>query len=177
MVPTSHTSVLPCRSNVTMCSLVEPHHCFKAIKNKYRQSCAGEKILAPPAGSLPLLRWASGPLRYPADWVPLHIRLKSSPMAPDTAPGTGGLRHHHVSHGTELTPREGGLLCHHVSSGSRPTSRCERALALPRVLWHRAHLPTEEGSCVAMCPTVPDPAPGTGGLWCRYVCCGTSPTS
>jgi hypothetical protein len=58
MVSTSRTSALPRQSNVATCSLVELHHRIKADKYKYRKSYAGEKILAPPVGSLPLLRWA-----------------------------------------------------------------------------------------------------------------------
>jgi hypothetical protein len=42
-------------------------------------------------------RSTQGSCRYPADWVPLRTRLKSSPTAPDPAPGIGGLWHCHVS--------------------------------------------------------------------------------
>jgi hypothetical protein len=74
-------------------------------------------------------------------------------------------------------PCEGGLWCCHVSNGSRPTFWCRRALVLPCVLWHWARLPTGEGSSVAMCPTVPDLPPSTGGLWYRHVSRGTRLTS
>jgi hypothetical protein len=74
--------------------------------------------------------------RYTVDRVPLRTRLKSSPTVSDPAPGMGGLRHHHVSHGTGPPLGEGGLRCHHVSHGSRPASRCRRARASPCVPWH-----------------------------------------
>jgi hypothetical protein len=96
-----------------------------------------------------------GHCQYPTDRVPLHTRLKSSPTAPDPTPGTGGLRRHHMSHATG------------------PTSRCGRALALWRVLWHRTRLTAGEGSIVAMCPMIPDPPPSVAGLWRCHVPCGS----
>jgi hypothetical protein len=107
-----------------------------------------------------------------------HLIGKSSgvatcPVTPDPPPSAEGLYSRHVPPGPP--PAREGLLCHHVSHGSRPASRCGRALALPRVLWHQAHHPTKKGFGVATCPVTPNPPPGTGGLWRRHVFHGSQP--
>jgi hypothetical protein len=95
--------------------------------------------------------------RYLADRVPPCTRLKSSPTAPDSAPGRGGLR------------------CRHVSPRLQTRSRCQRALASPRAPWHRARHPLGEGSGVATCPAAPNPPPGTEGSGITMCPMATSP--
>jgi hypothetical protein len=79
--------------------------------------------------------------RYLAYRIPPCTRLKYSPIAPDSAPGKGGLR------------------CRRVSPRLQTRSRCQRALASPRAPWHRARHPSGEGSGVFTCPTAPNPPP------------------
>jgi hypothetical protein len=70
------------------------------------------------------------------------------PVTPGPPPGEGGLRCHHVSHGSRLvagglwrrgvsygtgsTSQQGRAL---VSCGFRPGSRCRRAVGSPRATW------------------------------------------
>jgi hypothetical protein len=61
-------------------------------------------------------------------------------------------------------PIREGLWCHYVFHGSRPASWCGRALASPRVPWHRVRHSTRKGSGITTCPTAPDPPPYAGGL-------------
>jgi hypothetical protein len=142
-----------------MCPLVEPHHCFKVVKYKYHQSCAREKVLDPPVGSLPLPRWTRGSLSVPCRPGTPCTRLKSSPTTPDSAPG-----------------RE-GLWCHRVAPQLQTCSWCQRALASPCAPWHGARHPTGKGSTVVMCPAALAPSPGAGGLWRHHVSCATGPTT
>jgi hypothetical protein len=74
-------------------------------------------------------------------------------------------------------PDEGGLRCHHVSHGSRPASQCRSALVSWCVSWHQAHLPVGEGSGVTMCPVTSGSPPSEGGLQCHHVSCGSRPAS
>jgi hypothetical protein len=120
---------------------------------------------------------SGGHCQYPADWVPLHIRLKSSPTAPNAALSTGGSSFAMGPVAPSPPPGEGGLRCRHVSHGSRPTSQCGRDLVSPCISWNWAHLPTWEGSSVTMCLVVPDPSPRAGGLWRHHVSRGTGPPS
>jgi hypothetical protein len=83
--------------------------------------------------------------RYLAYRIPPCTRLKYSPIAPDSAPGKGGLR------------------CRRVSPRLQTRSRCQRALASPRAPWHRARHPSGEGSGVFTCPTALNPPPGMEG--------------
>jgi hypothetical protein len=97
----------------------------------------------------------SGPeshCQYPVDGVPPCTRLKSSPTAPDSAPGRKGLR------------------CHRVFPRLQTRSWCWRALAPPRAPWHRARHSTGKGFGVAMCHAAPDPLPvreGSGVATCH----------
>jgi hypothetical protein len=63
-----------------------------------------------------------GHCQYPADRVPLHTRLNSSPTALDHTPDIGGLRRRHMSRDSGPPPSEGGFWCRHMSHGSRPAS-------------------------------------------------------
>jgi hypothetical protein len=99
--------------------------------------------------------------------------VTTCPTTLDPSPGVEGLWYHHVRLG--LLPGREGLRCLHMSHSSRPTSRCGRALASPRVLCHRACHPAGNGSGVTACPATPDPPPGVGGLWRHHVPCGSQP--
>jgi hypothetical protein len=100
-----------------------------------------------------------GHCRYHADRVPPCIRLNSSPTAPDSAPDREGLR------------------CHRMSLLLQAHSRCQRALASPCAMWHRARHPSGKSSGIATRPVVPDPPTGVRGLWCHHVPRGTRPTT
>jgi hypothetical protein len=165
-------SALPCRSNTASCPLEELQHRSKAIKCKYHQSRAGDKILAPPAGSPSLPRWVRGPLSVPclplypcaqdlslvpqrqtlhpagkcsgvtAALDPLPVLEISSTATCPVAPGT--------------PPDWEGLWCHHVYHGSRPAPSA-------RGIWHH-HV--RSGS-----------PPDREGLHCRHVSDGSRPAS
>jgi hypothetical protein len=93
-----------------------------------------------------LMKYLTTRCWYPADRVPLCTRLKSSSIALDSAPGREVLWYRHVSPRLQIR------------------SRCRKALASPRALWHRARRLIGKGSGVATCPATPDLPPDAGGL-------------
>jgi hypothetical protein len=151
--------VLPRQSNTATCPIVEPHHHFKAVKYKYHQSCAGEKVLALPVGSLPVPRWDQGPLSVPCRLDTPCIRLKSSITAPHS------------------TPNRERLPCHRVPPQLHTRSHCRRALASPCAPWHRARHPIGKSSTITICPTTADPSSIVGGLWRCHVPRATGPAT
>jgi hypothetical protein len=58
------------------------HHCFGIPTHKDSERLCGERMLAPPAGSQPLLGWARGYCRYPEDQVPPRTNFKSRQWLP-----------------------------------------------------------------------------------------------
>jgi hypothetical protein len=60
----AHRSI-PRESQVATRPLVKPNSRFAIPRYKVPKSSAGKEMLAPPAGSLHLLRWARGPLSVP----------------------------------------------------------------------------------------------------------------
>jgi hypothetical protein len=84
---------------------------------------------------------------------------KTSPAAPDSAPGMRG------------------LWCRHVSPRLKTRSRCQSALALPRAPWHRGLHPPGEGSGVTTCSEASSTPPARRGLQCRHVPRGTKPVT
>jgi hypothetical protein len=144
-------------SKITSCSMVEPHHHIKIIKHKYHQKLHREKVLAPPVGSSPLLRWAQGHYWYPTDQVPLCTRLKNQP------------------HGSRSVPGARRLWLYHVPRGTKHATRQKRALVSPCTPWHRACHPPGKGSGVTTCPEAPCAPLTRRGLWCCHVPRGTEP--
>jgi hypothetical protein len=128
-------------------------------------------MVAPPAGSLPLLRWAWGPLSVPYRPGTLHTGIKS-------IHGVGNATtscHMSLSSGPRLLAKEGSGANTCLATPDH-VSPLGRDLALPRVSWlytppphyrglrcyhvsHRSrpHLLTEESSSSTTCPTTPDP--------------------
>jgi hypothetical protein len=109
-------------------------------------------MLAPPVGSLPLSRWARGPLLVPYRPGTPHTSSKSKRRA------RRALKRAHVSITSGYATRHGQLRCHHTfrgtssrllaqgSSGATtclvapaPKSRHRAAQVLPRIPWR--HLP------------------------------------
>jgi hypothetical protein len=56
---------IPRESQVTTRPLVKPNSRFAIPRYKVPIRSTGKEMLAPPAGSLPLPRWARGPLSVP----------------------------------------------------------------------------------------------------------------
>jgi hypothetical protein len=56
---------IPRKSPVATRPLVKPNSRFAIPRYKVPKSSAGKEMLAPPVGSLPLLRWARVPLSVP----------------------------------------------------------------------------------------------------------------
>jgi hypothetical protein len=114
--------------HLSTCKTALPLHRSRSYSGT---TARGRKMLAPPAGSMPLLRWAQGHCQYPADQVPPRT---SSDLRKDAGRAATCCR---VSHGTGpgrpvregsggamclrlRTPSppplcSGGLRCHHVS--------------------------------------------------------------
>jgi hypothetical protein len=106
---------------------------------KFQKSSAGKEMLAPPAGSLPLPRWAWGPLSVPCrPGTPAYkFQVKTKGEACKShAPACPQPQHEPHS--------PGQLRGHHVSYGS--SSRC----------------PAWGSSGAAACPTAPAPAAQPG---------------
>jgi hypothetical protein len=102
---------------------------FQPPRQKFRRTVRGKKILAPPVGSLPLLRWARGPLSVPCTLgTPAHhLQVESR----------GRVYIHELSHVLRLRilpPCKGGLWCYYTSRGSE------------------SHLLARESSSTAICP-------------------------
>jgi hypothetical protein len=95
--------------------------------------------------------------RYPTDWVPPCIRLKSSPTTADSTPSRKGLQYHRMSPWLQTR------------------SWCQRSLTPPRAPWHQARRQVGKGSSVTTCRMALDPPPGAGGLWCHHVRSGLPP--
>jgi hypothetical protein len=149
---------------VATCPLVEP--CYS------RRIAQGKKILAPPAGSRPLLRWAQGPLSVPcrpgtpAYKIQTTVRsracnnaLSRVPQHWAQPPCVGGLWCCHASYGSgpRLPTREGFETTMHPAALD-PASLRGRALRPPRVSRHRTPPPRSEGSETATRLVVPDSA-------------------
>jgi hypothetical protein len=115
------------------------------------------------------------------------------PCGSRPAPDTGELWHRHVPRGTGHATRYGRASVSSRVPRLQTRLPVRRALASPRIPWHRAHHPAGKGSGVATCLTAPDPSPareGSGvatcprhqdhclaGLWYRHVSCGSRPAS
>jgi hypothetical protein len=101
-------------------------------------------MLAPPAGSLPPLRWAWGPLSVPCrPGIPaykLQVNTKSGACI-------------HVACGTGPSlPANVGFEAAMCSVAPDPASLLGRAPVLPHASSSGPHLPTREGSGSATCP-------------------------
>jgi hypothetical protein len=108
---------------------------FETTKYKFQMSSAGRKMLTPPGGSQPPLRWARGPLSVPyrsgTPTYKLKVRIRggSSIHAPSQvlqlwipAPQVRGLRYNHVPGSSGPPPLGfGGLRSHRMSHSSEPS--------------------------------------------------------
>jgi hypothetical protein len=69
------------QSNANACPLAEAHYHFNRQDGIFRKATWGKEMLAPPTGSLPLLRWAQGPLSVPCTLgtpaYRLQVKIKS----------------------------------------------------------------------------------------------------
>jgi hypothetical protein len=137
-----------CHASVGRAAL--PHGNTK-VQNLEKQH--GKKMLAPPVGSLPLLRWAWGPLSVPCRLSTPHISSKSRRRARCALTCT------HMSHGSS------SCLLAQVSSKAvmcpmapAPASWHRATLELPRVLWLQLPPPGSVQLCCATCPVAPAPA-------------------
>jgi hypothetical protein len=125
-------------------------------------------MLAPPAGSQPLPRWARGTLSVP-------YRLGTPVYMLQV--GTGNKAHNdtlpYVPWLQVPTPVLGGLQGDHVSNSTFPAPPLGKASVPPGAQPLRSHLPTQEGSDVATCLAAPStvyPPEGAPVLSCglRY---------
>jgi hypothetical protein len=123
-----------------------------------------EKVLAPPAGSSSLLRWARGHCWYPADRVPLCTRLKrSAPRRQTPHPAGEGSGAATCPHDSKPAPGARELWLRHVPRGTEHVTCQERAPVSQRTPRHRARHPAGEDSEVATCLAAPVSSPAQEG--------------
>jgi hypothetical protein len=124
-------------SQVATRPLVKPNSRFAIPRYKVRKSSTGKEMLAPPAGSLPLPRWA---------WEPLSV-----PWRPGT-PRRSSRSRQKARHANHTLPRVHNLSMNHTARGSSgaamrpvapaPAAQPEAAPGLPRVLRLQLPLPS-----------------------------------
>jgi hypothetical protein len=138
-------------------------------RSSFRKAERGKDVLAPPAGSQPLPRWARGPLSVPCKPGTPTYTLKSKTR-------NNTYCHMPRSSGPCLAAREGSSAAT-CSVASDPASMLGRVPVLSCVPWlwtlppcleglQRCHvpcgfgscLPAQEGSGAATCPATSDPA-------------------
>jgi hypothetical protein len=145
LVRTNHPYLRVGHHRCALChsSPIDCGHASPVSGVHYRFNCKGKikigeqtvDMMAPSAGSLPLLRWARGPLSVPCRSGTPAYRLKVKTWR--------RVRYHKLPHVPQLRTSPlywRGLRCQHVSTSTGP------------------RLPARVGSGAATCSTVSDPA-------------------
>jgi hypothetical protein len=161
---------IPRESQVATCPLVKSNSRFAIPRYKVQKSSAGKEMLAPPAGSLPLPRWAQGPLSVPYRPGTLAYKFQvktkreaykshdpTCPQPQHEPHSLGQLRGRHVSCGaSSRCPARGSSGVTTCPAAPAPAAQPGAAPRSPRVLRHQL------------------PLPSPGQLRGHHVPCGTS---